>query len=119
MTDTERYELIRPIVLEQKTVSEVHKETGIPLCTLYCYVKRFREQGMEGLKDKSRRPHSNPQWFSEPQKDIVIQYKLSHPLMSARKIAEHLSESVMKISNHTVTNILHACGIPLRFSPSS
>jgi transposase len=118
MTDTQRYELIRPILIKEKTVAQVHQQTGVPVPTLYRYLSRFRCQGASGLKDKSRAPHSHPHWFTQTQQDIVVRYKLSHPRMSARQISKELTESgQLKISNHSVTNILHARGIPLTFSP--
>ena len=43
MNATQRYELIRPIVRNEKTVKQVHLETGIPISTLYRYVKLFRD----------------------------------------------------------------------------
>jgi transposase len=119
MTDIERYELIRPILLKEKTVAEVHLKTGLSTRTLYRYLKRFAEQGICGLADKSHAVKSHPHRFTESQKEIVVQYKLENPQLSARQIAKHLTESGrLKISYHSVTNVLHAKGIALSFFPS-
>ena len=103
MTDTDRYELIRPILHEGKTVSQVHQQTGVPRRTLYRYLSSFRCGGIDGLKDKPRSPHSHPHWFTEDEKAQVVQYKLSHPEMSARQIAKHLSESGSSILGQFVS----------------
>jgi hypothetical protein len=105
----QRYELIRPILHGEKSVKEVHHETGVPLSTLYRYLKRFREGNgnIESLADGSHAPHSHPYWFTEEQKDEVIWYKLKHPEKSARQIALDLSANdILQISYHSVSNIL-------------
>jgi transposase len=103
----QRYELIRPILHGEKSVKEVHHETGVPLSTLYRYLKRFREGNIESLADGSHAPHSHPYWFTEEQKDEVIWYKLKHPEKSARQIALDLSvNDILQISYHSVSDIL-------------
>ena len=51
---TERYELIRLILLGEKTVKEVHCEIRVPISTLYRYLKRLQEgfSPLERLADK-------------------------------------------------------------------
>lgn len=118
MDVAQRYELIRPILQRDKTPKQVHQETGVALSSVYRYLKLFREEGMEGLKDKSKAPHAHPKWFTKQQKDLVVQTKLDNPRLSARKIASQLTESgQLEISNKSVTNILHEHSIPLTFSP--
>jgi transposase len=106
---TERYELIRPILTGKTSIKERHEETGVPLSTLYHYLKRFREGGeqIESLADKSSAAHSHPNWFTEEDKDKVIQYKLHHPERSARQIAKDLAtEEILQINYHSVADIL-------------
>lgn len=109
MTATQRYELIRPILFGEKTVREVHAETDVPPSTIYHYLKRFREshQQIESLTDRSRAPHSNPNWFTEEQTAQVVNYKLLNLEKSARQIAKELTEKeILKINSHTVADIL-------------
>ena len=96
----------------------MHLETGIPISTLYHYVKRFREGGEEisALSDKSRKPHSHPSWLTEQQKEIVVEYKIQNPLASTIQIAKSLaSEGILQISNRTVANILNQRGLKPEF----
>jgi len=105
----QRYELIRPILHGEKTVKEIHKETGVPSSTLYHYLKRFREGSgqIENLADKPLGPHSHPNWFTEEDKDKVVWYKLHNPEKSARQIAlDMTTEGILQISYHTVADIL-------------
>ncbi len=114
----QRYELIRPILLKEKTVSQIHSESGISTRTLLRYLLRYRETNgkLESLADQSRAPHSNPNWFTPQDKDAVINYKLQHPHLSARQIAQDLTESgVLKINYHSVASILKAHRISTPF----
>lgn len=114
MTPIQRYELIRPILQGEKSVSLVHKETGVPIRTLHRYVKRFRQSNgqLESLADKSRAPHTHPRSFTEAQKDLVVHYKLNHPEKSARQIAAELTETgTLSINYHSVADILKQRGV--------
>lgn len=118
MTATQRYELIRPIVHQEKTVQQVHIETGVPVSTLYRYIKRFREGGeqIENLADESRAPHSHPKWFTEEQKALVVAYKLENPPISARQISRDLAEKgILEINHHSVADLLKERGLTPEF----
>ena len=49
-----RYELIRPILIGERTVEQVEKESGLSGRTLRRYLSRLRESGgkVENLADK-------------------------------------------------------------------
>ena len=81
MDTIKKYELIRPILKHEKTPEQVSKESNIPLSTIYYYLKRFREssENMAGLADKPHANSSNPKWFTQEDKDKVVQYKASAP----------------------------------------
>lgn len=119
MTPIQRYELIRPILQGDKSVMQVHRDTQVPLPTLYRYLKRFREGNgqLESLSDKSHAPHSHPKWFTDSQKELVVRYKRAHPQKSARQIAKELTASGrLSINYHSVADILqqrHASDPPL------
>jgi len=114
MTPIQRYELIRPILSGEKSVSQVASETEIPIRTLYRYVKRFRESGgqLESLADKSRAPHTRAKMFRETDKDLIVNYKLNHPQKSVRTIASELTESgTLSINYHSVADIIRQRGV--------
>ena len=122
MNATQKYELIRPILKGEKTAKQTNKETGIPLSTIYYYLKRFREGGEElaSLSDKSRANHSHPRWLTSEDKDKVIQYKLQHPHLSSRQIAEALAqEGVVQMRYRAVANILRERGLTAPFFSTS
>ena len=93
MNATQKYELIRPILKGEKKPKQVSKKTGIPLSTIYHYLKRFREGGsnIDSLADKSRAIHSHPMRLTREDRDRVVQYKLQHPHLSSRQMAKALA----------------------------
>jgi len=106
---TQKYELIRPILKGEKTPKQTSEETGIPLSTIYYYLKKFSEGGgnIDSLADKSHANQSHPRWLTPEDKDKLIQYKLQHPHLSSRKIAEALAqEGILQINYHSVADIL-------------
>ena len=118
MNAIQKYELIRPILKEEKTPKQVSKEKNISLITIYRYLKRFRKgnRNMESLTDKSHTTHSHSKWLTKKDKDKVIQYKLQHPHLSSRQIAKVLTnEGILKISHNPVAGILEDIGLTTPF----
>jgi transposase len=105
---TQKYELIRPILRNEKTPKQVNLEIGVPLSTIYHYLKRFRESGQDvkSLVDRSHAIHSHPKRLTREDKGKVIKYKFLHPHLSSRQIAEALAqEGILQISYRTVANV--------------
>ena len=118
MTATQRYEVIRPIVQQEKSVHQVSIETGVPASSLYRYLKRLRSGNgqIENLADKSSAAHCHPKWFTEEEKAQVIEYKLENPPISARQISRDLAEKgILKINPHSVSDLLKARGLTGEF----
>jgi transposase len=118
----QRYELIRPILKQEKTPKQISEEKNVPLSNIYRYLKRIRGDGedMESLTDKSHANHSHPKWLTQEDKDKVIQYKLQHPHLRSRKIAKALTkEGILQIHYGTVARILKEHGLTAPFFSTS
>jgi transposase-like protein len=57
---TERKEFVALALKEGVNFSELCRRFGISSKTGYKFVKRYKEEGLEGLNDRSRRPKSSP-----------------------------------------------------------
>ncbi len=120
MNATQKYELIRPILKGEKTPKQASEETGIPLSTIYYYLKRLKEGGndIESLATKSHANKSHPKWLTQKDKDKVVHYKLRHLYLSSRQMAKSLAqEGILKIHGRTVSNILKERGLTTPFLP--
>lgn len=87
-------ELRREVLLEaQRTgepVSSICQRFGISRQTYYRYRRRFLLEGLEGLADKTRRPHHSPGRM-DPQVEIEIcRLRKTHPRWGARRIHAQL-----------------------------
>ena len=90
-------ELRREVLLEaQRTgesVSSICQRFGISRQTYYRYRRRFLLEGLEGLKDKTRRPHNSPGRM-DPQIEIEICHlRKTHPRWGARRIHAELTRT--------------------------
>jgi len=114
----ERYELIRPILKGEKKPKQVSEEKGVPLSSIYRYLKRLRDGNgdIKSLEDKSHAINSHPRRLTREDMDKVVQYKLQHPNLSSRKIAEALvQEGILQIHYRTVAGILKERGLTAPF----
>ncbi len=122
MNALQKYEIIRPILKGEKTPKQVSEEANVPLSSIYYYLKLFRESGgdIKSLEDKSHAIHSHPKRLPQEDKDKVVQYKLQHPHLSSRQIAEALTqEGILQIHDRTVGNILRERGLTTPFFSTS
>ena len=121
MNAKQKYELIRPILMHEKTPKQVNEEANVPLSSIYRYLKRFREGGekIESLADRSHAIRSHPKRFTQEDKNKVVQCKLQYPQLSSRKIAKALAEkNILKISYHSVADILKERYLASPFFPT-
>ena len=79
MNALQRYELTRPILKGEKTPKQVSEETGVPLSTIYYYLKLLRESGgdIKSLEDKTHAIHSHPKRLTREDRDKVYGYPQS------------------------------------------
>jgi len=54
------------------SIPEIAKISGYHQDILYIWKRRYLEQGIEGLIDKSRAPHSHPNEYSEKIKELRL-----------------------------------------------
>ncbi|MCA9450176.1 MAG: IS481 family transposase, partial [Candidatus Omnitrophica bacterium] len=94
---------------------------GISRRTGYKWVERFSEEGVEGLKDRSRRPDKSPGKISSEMEALVLALRTRHPAWGGRKLRARLqdlgTEGVPAAS--TITEILRRHGQLSKDGPSS
>lgn len=65
-------------VLAGHKPSEVAKQLGVSRQTVHKWVRRFREEGLAGLADRSSRPHTSPRRTSEAVVARIVKARLDH-----------------------------------------
>jgi len=82
----EREKFVRDAESGLWTMTELCERRGISRKTGYKILARYREEGLEGLKDRSRAPHSCPHRMSEEVEEALLTLKERYPLWGARKL---------------------------------
>ena len=87
-------------------VSEACRRSGMDRTSYYAWKKRFKEHGLEGLKDLPPIHHTHPFTTSEEGVKKVLQAAEQHPSWGCIKLSDHLKLEGYSISSPTVQKIL-------------
>lgn len=104
-----RSEFVQLAQVEGVNFSELCRRFGISRKTGYKWLQRYRQEGAEGLVDRSRRPHHSPKRSPAEIEQRVLKVRQEHPAWGGRKIKAYLeqAEGVQAPSASTITAILH------------
>ena len=86
----ERRKFIEAAMSKKWQFVEVCDHFGISPKTGYKWMNRFDEEGLKGLVERSRRPHSCPHEMSAEAKQLLLELKSKHPTWGARKVLNNL-----------------------------
>jgi len=97
------------------------REFGISRKTGYKIISRYMEEGVDGLKDRPRVRHHNPNAVSDTVERTVLEARMSHPTWGPRKLRAWLvrhDSSVRWPAASTIGEILnrHGLTVPRRRS---
>jgi transposase len=70
-----------------ESLSSLCREFAITRPTGYLWLKRFREQGVAGVREHSRRPQRSPRRTAEMIEARIVELRLQRPGWGARKLA--------------------------------
>jgi putative transposase len=111
ITPSEKQEIIRLVERSELGVNRTLKELGIHKSTFYKWYRIYTEKGIDGLLPQER---TRRQWNSipEPQKQLVVEVALDHPVLSPRELSVKITdEQKIFISESSVYRILKEKGL--------
>jgi len=111
-----RYEMVRARLVDGKKVLDICQSFNTTLPTLYKWVHRFEEGGIQALADRSHAAH-NPNQTPEELRDAIIELRREDSWRSCYEIADILKERNMAVTARTVSRVLKRHGLP-RVKPS-
>lgn len=93
---------------KQLRFAELCQRHGISRTCGYKWVQRFRKDGLEGLREHSRKPRTSPLRSSDQIERAVVAVREKHPVWGGRKIRKVLQRQGCNDvpAPSTVTNIL-------------
>jgi len=94
-------------LLEGEKMAGLCREFGISRKTGYKIFKRYRDSGLEGLKDQSRRPYHHANKLPFQIESSILKLKADHPSWGAPKLREKLIRAYPQIKP-PATSTVHA-----------
>lgn len=74
------------------TIAELAERYGVSRKTCYKWLRRHDEEGLDGLRERSRAPLSCPHRTEADLEDAIIAYRTRFPMMGPKKIIARLRE---------------------------
>jgi putative transposase len=88
---SERVQFIAAYLSDSYSMTELCERFGIRRNTGYKWVRRYTEEGLTGLQEKSRAPHYCPHRIAQAVAAALLEAKRAHPHWGPRKILPHLA----------------------------
>lgn len=74
-------------------VTEVAQRYGVSRKTVHAWVRRYREEGLPGLADRSHRPHRHPWQLDVEIEAVLCELRRAHPRWGPRRLVFELGRS--------------------------
>jgi putative transposase len=92
-------------LLEGEKMAVLCREFGISRKTGYKLYRRYRDSGLEGLTDRSRRPYRQANKLPFQVESRIVQLKREHPSWGAPKIREKLRRLNLGIQTPAISTV--------------
>jgi transposase InsO family protein len=96
-----------------ESLSGLCREYEITRPTGYLWLRRFREQGVAGVEERSRRPHLSPRQTASGIEARIVTMRQQRPDWGARKLAVLLERDGIQLPVITVHRVLVRHGLVL------
>jgi transposase len=73
-----------------ESIKELAREFGISEKTAHKFLRRWKDEGLDGLRERSRAPQRIPHRTSPEVVDLILAVRRAHPTWGARKIKQRL-----------------------------
>jgi putative transposase len=107
-------------LMEGEKMAALCREFDISRKTGYKIFHRYKDSGLEGLTDRSRRPYRQGCQLPFQIEQLILQVKREHPSWGAPKIREKIRrkhEDIQLPAISTVHGVLHRHGLVNRPDP--
>lgn len=75
---------------EGESIKDLAREFGISEKTAHKFLRRWKDEGVEGLRERSRAPQRIPHRTSPEVVELILATRRAHPTWGARKIKQRL-----------------------------
>jgi len=85
-----KYEFLEKALSDSNRISSLCREFGISRKTAYKWIKRFKDEGVSGLENQSRRPLTSPSRSSDEIVTLILETRSQFPAWGGRKLRQYL-----------------------------
>src|SRR5262249_30941926 len=96
--------LVRRVLDERRPAAQVAHELGVSRATAYKWLRRVREEGEDGLLDRSSRPHRSPRRTAPELEAAIIAARVR------RRFGPHRPAPLLGHPRSTITKVLVRAG---------
>src|SRR5947207_6378567 len=86
----QRYDAVVAVIGDGMAVTEVAAKFGVHRDTVYVWLARYEAGGLEGLADRSHRPHRSPLQMAAVVEARVLELRRLHPHWGPMSIRHRL-----------------------------
>lgn len=110
---SQRRELVTLLQQPGANRRELCRRYNVSPTTGYELLRRYEAEGLDGLEDRSRRPHCSPGRTSDAVESAVLKLRQQHPSWGGRKLRRRLQDCGLSgvPSASTITEILRRHGL--------
>ncbi len=111
---TERMEFLMTLDRGLYSMAELCERFGVSRKTGYKWLSRWADEGIEGVRDRSRRPHSSPTRTAPELEELVVEMRKAHTDWGPRKLLRVLARRYPDLTlpaRSTVAAILKRRGL--------
>ena len=102
----QRMEFVIAASRKEKSLSALCAEFQISRPTGYHWLKRYQEQGLRGMEERSRRPRRSPRQTAAGVAERVVALRQQRPDWGARKLQHLLEREQIRLPQSTIHRIL-------------
>lgn len=89
----QRYHAVMEVVSARAPVVEVAARYGVSRKTVHAWVRRYREEGLAGLADRSHRPRRHPWQLDERVEALICEMRRNHPRWGPYRLGHELART--------------------------
>ena len=86
----QRYHAVMEVISGGVPVVEVAERYGVARKTVHAWLRRYRQDGLPGLTDRSHRPHHHPGQLAAEVEARVCELRRAHPRWGPRRLVHEL-----------------------------
>lgn len=92
-------------LLDGEKMARVCADFGISRKTGYKIFERYQDVGLQGLTDRSRRPHRHANQLPEAVEQLIVRLKKEYPTWGAPKLRERLRQRFPQVACPAISTV--------------